>query len=381
MGIAMRDGRALTKRPGQRLSGVLAPFPAVPERIHAALVQLQFERFHALVPLMMLAIVANTAAMAVAVMGDLPVWQQALPPAIIVGVALRRLAVWRRASACPATDDAYAQLSLAVPFAAGLGFVGGLWGVNAFVETERFYCMVAPVFIGLSVLVAANGLTSVPRAAQAVMLGGLSPLVVKMLLFDNLGVRSMAVMLILIGLLQARLIRIKFVETVKMLTLQQEIAELAERDSLTGLNNRRAFAARLDAALAGGGLVTVVSIDLDGFKQANDTHGHHAGDEVLVQVAQRLTTVAVSAACVARLGGDEFALIFDGVSAGLVESEIAAVRAIVGLTYDVPDARIRISASIGTATSDEFARDPSAMQRAADRRLYAEKSRLRTVAA
>jgi diguanylate cyclase (GGDEF)-like protein len=171
---------------------------------------------------------------------------------------------------------------------------------------------------------------------------------------------------------------VKFVETVKMLTLQQEIAELADHDSLTGLHNRRAFAARLDAALAGDGPVTVASIDLDGFKLANDGHGHHAGDEVLVQVAQRLTTVAVSASSVARLGGDEFALIFDGTGVDQVEAEIAAVRAIVNLSYDLPDASIQISASIGMATSAECEREPSAMLRAADRRLYAEKSLSRT---
>jgi diguanylate cyclase (GGDEF)-like protein len=307
-------------------------------------------------------------------MGDLPLWQQILPPALIAGGAIWRLAVWRRTSAVPPTAAAYAQLSLAVPVAAGLGLVGGVWGVNAFVETEKFYCIVAPVFIALSALVAANGLNSVPRAANAAMIGALPPLVIKMLLFPNLGIRSMAVMLILIGLLQARLVSVKFVETVKMLTLQQEIADLAERDSLTGLHNRRAFAIRLESALAGGAPVTVASIDLDGFKKANDEFGHHAGDEVLVEVAKRLGTVAVSAASVARLGGDEFALIFDGTSARQIEAEIAAVRAIVNLAYEVPDATIVISASIGLATSGECRRDASEILRAADRRLYAEKS-------
>jgi diguanylate cyclase (GGDEF)-like protein len=371
-----KSGMATTVR--RRIAGAFAPFPAVPPKIYDALVQLQFQRLHALMPLMMLAIIANTAAMAVAVMGDLPIWQQALPPAVIAGGALWRLAVWKRTTITPSTDIAYAQLAAAVPIAAGLGLVGGFWGVNAFVETEKFYCIVAPIFIALSVLVTANGLNSVPHAANAAMIGALSPLVVKMLLFPNLGIRSMAVMLILIGLLQARLVSVKFVETVKMLTLQQEIAELADHDSLTGLHNRRAFAARLDAALASGGPVTVASIDLDGFKQANDGHGHHAGDEVLVQVAQRLTTVAVSASSVARLGGDEFALIFDGTGVDQVEAEIAAVRAIVNLSYDLPDASIQISASIGMATSAECEREPSAMLRAADRRLYAEKSLSRT---
>lgn len=355
-------------------AAVVAPFPHGPQRERAALVELQHRRLHALTPLLTLSIIANTIAMAVAVMGDLPWWQQALPPAIIAIAAGWRFAVWRRRAATPPTDVAYRQLSRTVPVAAGLGLVAGVWGVNAFVETERFYCIVAPVFIGLSALVAANCLASVPRAAEAAMAGALGPLVVKMLLFPNLGIRSMAVMLIVIGLLQARLIRGKFVETISMLTLQNEIAELADHDSLTNLKNRRAFSARLDAALAGGRSITVVALDLDGFKRANDAHGHHVGDAVLIEVAHRMTTVAISASCIARLGGDEFALIFEDVDAGQTGAEIDAVRAIIAMPYDLLEARVSITASIGSASNKVGVTDADAIMRIADRQLYAEKA-------
>jgi diguanylate cyclase (GGDEF)-like protein len=356
------------------LAAILAPFPQGPANVRAALVELQYRRLHALTPVLTLAIIANTAAMAVAVMGDLPLWQQIIPPAIIAIAAAWRFSVWRQRAEVPPTDVAYKQLSRTVPIVAALGLVAGLWGVNAFVETERFYCIVAPVFVGLSALVGANCLASVPRAAEAAMAGALGPLVVKMLLFPNLGIRSMAVMLIIIGLLQARLIRAKFVETISMLTLQNEIAELADHDSLTGLQNRRAFSTRLDAALASGRGVTVVALDLDGFKGANDAHGHQAGDAILIEVARRMQTVAISASCVARLGGDEFALIFDGVDAGQMAVEIDAVRAMIGLPYDLSDARVSISASIGSASNADGAVASDAILKAADLQLYAEKA-------
>ena len=276
-------------------------------------------------------------------------------------------------------EAGYHSLQKVVFVAGGLGLVSGVWTVNAFRETEQYYCVVAPVFLALSALVSANCLASVPRAATAAMACALAPIVIRMLVFDNLGIRTMAVMLVLIAALQHRLVQAKFHETVKMLTLQHEIVQLAEADALTGLKNRRAFTASLEAHLDTGTPMTVAMIDLDGFKAANDTHGHHAGDAVLVEVAQRMTTVAVSALCIARLGGDEFALVFDGsVSGTQAACEAEAVRAIIGLPYTVGDAMITISASIGVASSPADGTDLSALMQVADRALYTEKRQRRS---
>lgn len=358
-----------------RLARLVAPFDGdVPTPVRTPLIQLQFERLHALTPLLYLTIAANTVAMALAVMGELPVWQQLIPPAILIGASLWHVATWKRRPAPIAPEAGYRYLQNAVFVAGGLGLVSGIWTVNAFRETEQYYCVVAPVFLALSALVSANCLTSVPRAATAAMATALGPIVIRMLVFDNLGIRTMAVMLVLIAALQHRLVQAKFRETVKMLTLQHEIVQLAEADALTGLKNRRAFAACLEAQLATGTPVTVAMFDLDGFKAANDTHGHHAGDVVLIEVAQRMTIVAVSAACVARLGGDEFALVFDGdIDCVQTARETEAVRAILGLPYTVGDALISISASAGVARSPVDGTDLSALMQVADRALYSEK--------
>lgn len=364
-----------------RLARFIAPFNGdVPAAVRTPLIQLQFERLHALAPLLCLTIAANTAAMALAVMGELPVWQQVIPPVILIGVSLYILVTWRTRHAPVAPETAYQTLQRTVFVAGGLGLVAGIWTVNAFRETEQFYCVVAPVFLALSALVSANCLASVPRAATAAMATALAPIVIRMLVFDNLGIRTMAVMLVLIAALQHRLVRAKFRETVKMLTLQHEIVQLAEADALTGLKNRRAFTACLEAHLATGTPVTVAMLDLDRFKGANDAYGHHAGDAVLVEIATRMTTVAVSAACVARLGGDEFALIFDGaVAADQIEHEIEAVRAVIGLPYYVGDAMISLSASIGTGQGPADGNSVTALMQVADRALYNDK-RLRRAA-
>jgi diguanylate cyclase (GGDEF)-like protein len=94
---------------------------------------------------------------------------------------------------------------------------------------------------------------------------------------------------------------------------EQEALFLARTDGLTGLVNRREFGSALEIAIgeaaATGRRVSVVLIDLDGFKEANDTHGHAAGDAVLQTVGHRLQSVFTASSIIARLGGDEFAIL------------------------------------------------------------------------
>jgi diguanylate cyclase (GGDEF)-like protein len=133
---------------------------------------------------------------------------------------------------------------------------------------------------------------------------------------------------------------------------QADAEHLAHHDALTGLPNRRLLQDRLDLGLAharrDGRMLAVMSLDLDGFKQVNDAHGHTAGDEVLKQVATRLQRASRDTDTVARLGGDEFVLVVG--NAGTVGSTTAlADRLIDALSepYSVDDDEINIGASIG----------------------------------
>lgn len=96
--------------------------------------------------------------------------------------------------------------------------------------------------------------------------------------------------------------------------LQDSMAELALHDPLTGLANRRLLIELLDADLArterNGLPLAVAFLDLDGFKNVNDAHGHDAGDLVLCETARRLLTIVRGADTVARVGGDEFVIVF-----------------------------------------------------------------------
>ncbi|GAB6902908.1 diguanylate cyclase domain-containing protein [Kineosporia succinea] len=167
---------------------------------------------------------------------------------------------------------------------------------------------------------------------------------------------------------------------VEDITARRELTERlrheASHDSLTGLPNRSALRRQLDRALGERrrvGNVAVLYIDLDGFKAVNDNQGHGAGDELLVQVAERIAACVRASDVVARIGGDEFAVLCPGVAD--VETAITIGHAIIATLaeeFELTDARARIGASVGVAVSGDgdAASDGPALLGAADAAMY-----------
>jgi diguanylate cyclase (GGDEF)-like protein len=127
---------------------------------------------------------------------------------------------------------------------------------------------------------------------------------------------------------------------------------LALRDSLTGLLNRRAIEEQLERRAARNRPFSVLMIDLDGFKQVNDRHGHAAGDGLLVQFAAELRAQSRSSDAVGRWGGDEFLVVLEG-SEPEAQSFVERVRQWVFGTYtvqtDTGACKVKMSASLGVA--------------------------------
>ncbi|WP_337062253.1 sensor domain-containing diguanylate cyclase [Kineococcus sp. G2] len=133
-----------------------------------------------------------------------------------------------------------------------------------------------------------------------------------------------------------------------------EVTELAHTDHLTGLPNRRALLEALEGACAGAEPAALLLVDLDGFKQVNDTLGHHAGDVLLQQVAARLRAVVAAPGLVARLGGDEFAVLLRGEPGRPVDAAAALavahrVERVVAEPVLVDGFDACVSASVGVA--------------------------------
>ena len=157
---------------------------------------------------------------------------------------------------------------------------------------------------------------------------------------------------------------------------EEKIRYLAEHDGLTGLPNRNSLQARLGAALdrveASGETLSVICIDLDHFKEANDQHGHLAGDAILVETARRLQSAVQAPSFAARLGGDEFIIVQVAggdqptaaaeLSGGLLELLSAPV------VYDGQE--LALGASLGVSLYPDDGRTTEALMANADMALY-----------
>jgi diguanylate cyclase len=160
---------------------------------------------------------------------------------------------------------------------------------------------------------------------------------------------------------------------------ETRLRHLAWHDPVCGLPNRIYFSERLESVIGevrrGGPSAAVFYIDLDHFKDVNDTLGHHIGDELILNVTQRLSHVMRGDDLVARLGGDEFAIIT------ICASDSYSLQAIAGriisavcAPYSISGHNIIIGASIGIAVIDRRARDAADILRYADMALYRAKS-------
>jgi diguanylate cyclase (GGDEF)-like protein len=159
---------------------------------------------------------------------------------------------------------------------------------------------------------------------------------------------------------------------------EREISRLARFDSLTSLPNRAMMRQTLDEALRNAAHrqkgCALFMIDLDRFKNVNDTLGHPIGDALLRQVAERLTSVMGNHGQVGRLGGDEFQAVLPGaVDIGLLESLARTLIEQVSRPYMIEGHKVTIGASVGVVIGDPGRASADALVRNADLALYAAK--------
>jgi len=154
---------------------------------------------------------------------------------------------------------------------------------------------------------------------------------------------------------------------------------MAFYDALTGLPNRRLLEDRMNELLDGHSrkgdeVLAVAMMDLDGFKQVNDTLGHDVGDELLKSVSERLTLCMRETDTIARLGGDEFVLLFSELQGPASVSEgLERVIRTIAQPYMIEGNECRVTASIGVAFFPQDAISGDTLLRYADLALYRSK--------
>ena len=160
---------------------------------------------------------------------------------------------------------------------------------------------------------------------------------------------------------------------------EAELKQIAFTDVLTGLPNRLLLFDRMQQAILRSNRsnkrIAVCYLDLDEFKPINDSYGHHAGDEVLVEVAKRLKHIVRINDTVARIGGDEFVLLLQDITQGDELHELLdRILYTLSQPFDMPFATVSVSASIGVVMQDQHDNDADEVLSNADKAMYEAKS-------
>ena len=164
-----------------------------------------------------------------------------------------------------------------------------------------------------------------------------------------------------------------------LLAIQEELFNLSNEDSLTKLPNRRLFEDRLaqllNSAHRTNQKFTLISLDIDGFKQINDTYGHQAGDQLLITIADRLSMICRMEDTAARLSGDEFALLLPRVD-NMVDAALVAQKIIdaVAVPITLLEGKVDVTASLGIVIYAEAYASSYQLVRAGDKAMYEAKN-------
>lgn len=234
----------------------------------------------------------------------------------------------------------------------------------------------SPGFLVFLMVILGNGMRYGLRLFGEAVIGslGASILIVWLRLPDYLAIFSVSAIFFLVFF--AIIVLYSYSLTAKIERARQKLSHERNVDALTGMLNRRALIERaaqlFQSPAAHGGKIVVLFADLDGFKNVNDTHGHHVGDKVLVAVAERILDNVRDIDLVARYGGDEFLLVLPRTTQE--GGEIVAQRVRQQINDWARQNNIDFSVSIGVGNYPEHGSDLESVIASVDKAMYRSKS-------
>jgi diguanylate cyclase (GGDEF)-like protein len=166
------------------------------------------------------------------------------------------------------------------------------------------------------------------------------------------------------------------IRTKELEDANNKLYSFAYRDGLTGLPNRRYFYEKINNLIKTNTKFTLIFLDLDGFKDVNDSLGHDFGDLLLKEAAERLKTCVTEKDIVARLGGDEFTLILEGVNDTIYSTKVASrVKEQLSLPIEIKREEVNVSASLGITFFPKDGTSVDEMVKRADQAMYLSKTK------
>lgn len=355
----------------------------------------QFRSFQGHIPLLYGILVCNTVAITVTSFNAELLVKTFFAPIAISGIAIIRAIWWMRQGDARKLNDAEISnhLRRTCQLAVLMTLVFNAWVIWVYQDADAFARSNLTFFLALSQVSSVFCLMTLRPAAMLVAVVSTISFALYFSWVEGgqLLPQSLVLCCVCIGMAvvthsfnrsfsevveSRRALHIRQLETEK---LSEENRRIAFSDPLSGLPNRRELLARLDRLDERDALplnsLAIVFIDLDGFKQVNDEHGHHAGDELIRTVCNRLREQCPDNATLARVGGDEFTVLLE-TDASKGNAHVAAFNLALrlleqmALPVQVDRHVLQISGSIGIATNSEATVHPREVLRRADLAMY-----------
>ncbi|MGL5840059.1 MAG: diguanylate cyclase domain-containing protein [Sphingorhabdus sp.] len=353
--------------------------PPAPQSIREPLRAAQIENISAQAPMLLgVATINICIIMAVCWNRELPLASYSWMAGLVI-YCLVRIGAWRRMlnRAIPIERTPRiikANIVMALAMMLGLSATTSITFALGTFERE----LMIPVSVTFGAMAIAHCFCTLRPAAIGVLVGGITPIAGSLILLGDFNAIMMGLSMLSVEILMIRFVASQYDRLISQLFLEQQIRELANSDPLTGLPNRRAIMAAIEKEIAryektqvGFGIAL---LDLDGFKEVNDSLGHHAGDLMLLGVGARLSDTVLPGDSVARLGGDEFIILFRDIDEkSELSSRATAMLAALCQPIELDGHRLPVAASLGYALFPQDGTSVREVMHSADFALYAQK--------
>jgi diguanylate cyclase (GGDEF)-like protein len=357
---------------------------APPNAAEPGLLREQYRSLTRFVPPMYGLILVITGLLVVAFLQSTPIWLSVAIPCAVSSVLVARMMRWirlRQSEKDPSPDE-MARACMTVVYGGSLiSFVFAFVGVGLMYYGDQSQQPVAILLVWVLAILCSFCLHSVPSAAIFVVLATTTPMFLAFLLSDIeirvflLPVFAIVTAFVIYMVLEMNARFTAFVRTTERLEVSQaHVTLLAYKDTLTGLSNRLRFSESLDKALdqlrRDNRPFSLLCLDLDQFKEVNDTFGHAAGDDLIRVTAQIFAESCRPDDVIARLGGDEFAIILHRRTPAEVAVFADGLLEKMSKPIDIAVGRMFIGCSIGICSIDDPGLDGPECLRRADLALY-----------